>query len=124
MKFSYIDELCAKKGAFNFSKETDQLFLNSMIENYKFQLKNQPYIKYLAEKNKFNINHVKNVEEIYKIPFLFVGTMKLNSFCNFREEDLDMILTSSGTNGQKTQAFLIKDLLEDLKNCHLMLSML
>ncbi|WP_102398745.1 acyl-protein synthetase LuxE [Haloimpatiens massiliensis] len=115
MKFSYIDELCAKKDAFNFSKETEELFLNSMIENYKFQLKNQPYIRYLAEKNKFHIRDIKHLEEVDKIPFLFVETMKLNSFCNFREEDLAMILTSSGTNGQKTQAFFDKGSLRRLE---------
>ena len=108
MEISYINELCARKDAFNFCKEINELFVNSMIENYKIQIQKQPYIKYLSNKKQFDIKNVRNIDDLYRMPYLFVGTMKINSFSNFKEKDLDMILTSSGTNGQKTQAFFDK----------------
>jgi len=109
MRFNNIDMLCNREDAFNFSRETEELFIKAMSENYKFQLDNQPYVKYLAERENFDINSLNTMENIYNIPNLFVGTMKINSFCNFKESDLELILTSSGTNGQKTQLFLDKN---------------
>lgn len=115
MKFNNIDKLCSIKNAFNFSKEAEKLFIDATIENYIFQLQNQPYIDYLSKKENFDVNNVKTIDDIYNIPCLFVGTMKITSFCNFPMDELALVLTSSGTNGQKTQAFLDKDSLKRIQ---------
>lgn len=115
MKFCYIEELCNRKDSFNFCEDTEKLFIDAMIENYQFQIEKQPYLKFLAEKEQFDIHSVKTIKDLYSLPSLFVGTMKLNGFCNFKEEELAMTLTSSGTNGEKTQCFFDKGSLERLE---------
>ncbi|WP_346888882.1 acyl-protein synthetase LuxE [Clostridium sp. UBA1056] len=114
MIFNNMDKLCNYKNAFDFSKDTEKLFLNAITEDYNFQLENQPYINHLCKKRGFYLSDISTVEDVFKIPSLFVGTMKINSFCNFMEEDIKLTLTSSGTNGQKTQLFLDKTSLDRL----------
>lgn len=113
--FKKINELCSKKEAFNFNTKTEKLFIDAMIENYNFQLKKQPYIKYLYDKSTINVNTINTIDEIYSIPSLFVETMKYHTFCSIKDSDVHMVLKSSGTGGQKTQSFFDKDSLNRLE---------
>lgn len=70
MNFNEVDKLVTSKEAFNFSEENEKKFVNAMIENYKFQLTKQPYIKYMAESKDFNIEDVKDIEGLEKMPML------------------------------------------------------
>lgn len=103
-----IDKLCNLKNAFELNDERDQLFVEAMKENYEFQLKKQDYIKHLAKKENVNLSKIKTMEDVKNIPHLFVGTMKYHGFCSVEKEELEMVLTSSGTKGQKTQSFFDK----------------
>ena len=100
-----IEKLCELDKPYSNNIEREQLFLEAIKENYVFQSEKQPYIKYLAKQRGFSIDMLKSIDDLSKIPPLFVGIMKINTFCNFEMKDIEMVLTSSGTKGQKTQAF-------------------
>ena len=102
---SAIEKLCGLDDSFLSSSERDQLFIEAVKENYAFQIEKQPFIKYLAEQKNFSFDSLNTIDDLHKIPPLFVGIMKIHQFCNFPENEIAMVLTSSGTKGQKTQSF-------------------
>lgn len=105
MKFEAVDQLCEYPDAFNFSTQNDQLFVEAMRENYAFQLQQQPYLKFLGERAGFKLEDLRKIDDVFKIPPLFVGIMKIHGFSSVPEKEISMTLTSSGTAGQKTQTF-------------------
>lgn len=109
-----IDELCRLDKPYSANAGSDELFLKAIKENYKFQFENQPYIRFLAKQRAFSVDMLESIDDIAKIPPLFVGVMKVATFCNFDADQIEMILTSSGTKGQKTQSFFDKDSLDRL----------
>jgi len=115
MKFEHINKLCSIKHAFSASDETHDIFIKAMVENYKFQLERQPYIRFLADKYGIEVDNIHTLEDVYKIPFLFVETMKYNSFCSVPKDEVHTVLTSSGTKGQKTQSFFDKGSMDRLQ---------
>lgn len=105
METSSVDKLCELNDPYTNNPERDALFVEAVKENYAFQLEKQPFIRYLANHHHFHIDRIKTIADIADIPPLFVGIMKIHTFCNFEEKDIEMVLTSSGTKGQKTQSF-------------------
>lgn len=116
MDFTHIDQLCDEKAAFSFSKENDDLFLHAMRENYEFQYQVQPYLRFLADRAGFGPEKLISYPEVFNIPPLFVGTMKIHGFRSVDEKEIGMTLTSSGTAGQKTQSFFDVASLKRLEN--------
>ncbi len=105
MTFAAIDALCSRTDAFNFSDETDRLFLEAMAENYAFQWERQPFLRWLGERAGFTPECLQEFDDIYRIPPLFVGIMKQHGFVSIPDEEIALVLTSSGTAGQKTRSF-------------------
>ena len=112
----FIDKLCSLDSPYRSSAQRDELFVDALRENYRTQLAHQPFIRFLAERAGFAPEDLKSIEDIEKIPPLFVGVMKIHTFCNVPDEEIAMVLTSSGTKGQKTQAFFDKASLERLES--------
>ena len=115
MNFPYIEKLCDETKAFVFSHENDMLFFEAMKENYLAQYEKQPYIRFLSERSGFNPSMMNKYEDVFRIPPLFVGTMKQHKFKSVVDEEITMTLTSSGTAGQKTQTFFDAPSLERLE---------
>ena len=113
---SAVQKLCELDKPFSNSIEREKLFLEAIKENYAFQSQKQPYINFLAKQRGFSIEDLNSIEDLAKIPPLFVGIMKINTFCNFEMEDIAMVLTSSGTKGQKTQSFFDTPALDRLSS--------
>lgn len=113
---SAVQKLCELDRPFSNSIEREKLFLEAIKENYAFQSQKQPYINFLAKQRRFSIEDINFIEDLAKIPPLFVGIMKINTFCNFEMEDIAMVLTSSGTKGQKTQSFFDTPALDRLSS--------
>ncbi len=118
---SAVERLCKIKSPYSFNAEGEKLFIEAIKENYTFQFNKQPYVRFLAERTHFNIEQVETLNDLAKIPPIFVGTMKRTTFCNLEESEIAMVLTSSGTKGEKTQSFFGKDDLKRLselgRNC-------
>ncbi|MGC9367302.1 MAG: acyl-protein synthetase LuxE [bacterium] len=115
MSFSSIDQLCSTECAYDFSQDNKNLFFKAMRENFQFQFQRQSYVKFLCEQHQFFPDNLNDYEDLFKIPPVFVGILKINRFCNVSQEDITMTLTSSGTKGQKTQLLLDKQSLERLE---------
>ncbi|MGC9196210.1 MAG: acyl-protein synthetase LuxE [Syntrophobacteraceae bacterium] len=113
--FPAIDRLCEIEQAFGCSEENDRLFFEAMRENYLLQLERQPYLRHLARKSGFSPEDLQDYRDIFRIPPLFVGAMKLHGFVSVSPEQASMVLTSSGTTGQKTRAFFDEDSLRRLE---------
>lgn len=105
MQFNAIDTLCNLTDPFDFSRENDRLFLEAMRENYLFQWGRQPYLRWLGGRAGFTPDHLQVYDDIFRIPPLFVGMMKQHSFLSVPEEEITLLLTSSGTSGQKTRSY-------------------
>jgi phenylacetate-coenzyme A ligase PaaK-like adenylate-forming protein len=114
--FQAIDELCGIVEAFASSERNDRLFLEAMRENYLFQLERQPYLRYLALKSGFSPEDLKDYHDLFRIPPLFVGAMKIHGFLSVPEEQAALVLTSSGTSGQKTRSLFDADSLRRLES--------
>ncbi len=109
--FKAIDKLCRLKNPFSSERADRELFNDAMRENYRFQLEKQPFLRYMADRDGFDVEN-GNVENI---PPLFVDTMKIHTFSNIRDDEIALLLTSSGTKGQKTQTILDEGSLERIK---------
>ncbi|MCE5243564.1 MAG: acyl-protein synthetase LuxE, partial [Desulfobacteraceae bacterium] len=109
MNFPKVDLLCSRKDAFDFSESNESLFIEAMVENYRFQYSVQPFIRHLAHARGITPDTIGTMDDVLGIPPLFVGTMKLNAFRSVSENEIELVLTSSGTAGQKTQTFFDKD---------------
>lgn len=103
-----IDHLCAHEDAYLLSPEIESLFLRAMRENYSFQLSKQPFLGYLCRQKNFSPEKINEIDDIFKIPLLFVSLMKICTFLSVDESEIALRLTSSGTKGQKTQVFFDK----------------
>jgi len=115
MTFNNIERLCSNGNAFDFEESSDYLFFEAMKENFEFQYNQHEYFRYLCKRSDFGKNELNCYEDIFRIPHLFVGTMKIHSFKSVNTSEISMILTSSGTAGQKTQAFFDADSLRRLE---------
>ncbi len=115
MNVSAIKELCSFREAFAEGPEVDSLFVAAMEENFRVQIQQQPYIAHLARRAGMADGRLKTMEDALRIPPLFVGTMKVHGFCSVPKEQLAMVLTSSGTAGQSTQAFFDQGSLDRLQ---------
>jgi phenylacetate-coenzyme A ligase PaaK-like adenylate-forming protein len=112
--FERIQELCSRTDAFAPAGATDELFVAAMRENYAFQLERQPYLAHLAAQRGPSAAGLRSLDDVLAIPPLFVGTMKVHAFRSVPESALALTLTSSGTGGQKTQAFFDQGSLDRL----------
>ena len=112
--FYQVDRLCGLDDAFGHSPANDRLFVQAMKENVGFQMENQPYLAFLAERQGFSIDRVETLPELLRMPSLFVDTMKRHCFSNIPRKAAALVLTSSGTSGQKTQLILDQKSLDRL----------
>jgi len=105
MEFPKIHELCSRKDAFACGPDRDRLFAEAMAENLAWQMERQPFVRMMAERAGVKPERIRTLDDVDSIPPLFVGTMKIHGFRSIDEQDVAMVLTSSGTSGQKTQSF-------------------
>jgi phenylacetate-coenzyme A ligase PaaK-like adenylate-forming protein len=102
MAYDKISELCARVPAFSRPEETAELFLDAMRENYTRQWEIHPFVRELGARCNVSPERLQRADDVFSIPPLFVGVMKLHSFLSVPSEDVVLTLTSSGTAGQKT----------------------
>ncbi len=108
-------ELLLESDPFDFSSAAKQLFLASMKENALHHYEKHEFTKKLWDKLKFHPDELNSEDDLAKIPGTMVHLYKEHEFCSVKKEELALILTSSGTGGQKSQQFLDKKSLENVK---------
>lgn len=100
---------------FDFSETSKKIFLASMKENALHHYSKHEFTRKLWDKLNFHPDHLNSEADLEKIPGTMVHLFKEHEFCSVPKEDLTLILTSSGTGGQKSQQFLDAKSLENVK---------
>ena len=101
--FDRIEALCSLPDAFTQAPELNRLFLDAMRENFTRQYEKQSYIRFLSDKSALLPDDLKDPADVFRLPHLFVGILKVHRFCSVEDSEIVLVLTSSGTAGQKTQ---------------------
>ncbi len=108
-------ELLLESDPFDFSDASRKLFLASMKENALHHYQKHEFTRKLWDKMNFHPDSLESEVDLAKIPGTMVHLYKEHEFCSVKKEELALVLTSSGTGGQKSQQFLDKKSLENVK---------
>lgn len=114
MKTPATDALLASN-PFDFTEDGKKLFLKSFKENALHHYEKHEFTKKLWDKLGFHPEHLKTEEDLARVPGTMVHLFKEHELCSVPREDLVLILTSSGTGGQKSQQFLNQESLDNVK---------
>jgi phenylacetate-coenzyme A ligase PaaK-like adenylate-forming protein len=109
-------EALLNSNPFDFSEASKKLFCESFKENALHHYKKHTFTKRLWDKLGFHPDAIKSEEDLLKVPGTMVHLYKEHEFCSVPKEDLALILTSSGTGGQKSQQFLDQRSLDNVKS--------
>ena len=86
-----------------------------MKENALHHYSKHEFTRKLWDKLGFHPDQLKSEEDLTNIPGTMVHLFKEHEFCSVPKDELALVLTSSGTGGQKSQQFLDKESLENVK---------
>src|SRR5690606_16985906 len=95
-----------KSDPFDFSSENKGLFIESFKENALFHYTHHEFTRKYWDKMGFHPEQIKNEADLHNVPGTMVHLFKEHEMCSVPKEDLVLVLTSSGTGGQKSQQFL------------------
>lgn len=101
---------------FDFSSENKKIFLESFKENASFHYRHHEFTKKLWDKMGFHPSSIRSEEDLVKVPGTMVNLYKEHEFHSIPKDKLALILTSSGTNGQKSHQFLDEESLQNVKD--------
>lgn len=101
---------------FDFSEASKNLFLQSFKENALHHYSHHEFTRRLWDKLGFHPDQLKAEKDLEKVPGTMVHLYKEHEFCSVPREKLALVLTSSGTGGQKSQQFLDQESLENVKS--------
>jgi hypothetical protein len=99
----YTDKLYGVKDAFDFSENNITLFFNSMKEMTGFHIERSDVFREICKQYGFELSDLRSRGDVERIPHIFVTAFKLRKMISLPEKEIDLILTSSGTQGQKSQ---------------------
>jgi phenylacetate-coenzyme A ligase PaaK-like adenylate-forming protein len=100
---------------FQLNEESSHLFLESFKENALFHYEHHLFTRRLWDKLGFHPHELKTEDDLKNVPGMMVHLFKEHEFCSVPREELALVLTSSGTGGQKSQQFLSQESLENVK---------
>jgi hypothetical protein len=107
--------LLLQSDPFNFSLEHKQLFLDSFRENALHHYQNHAFTRKLWDRLGFHPDSLINEAALNEVPGTMVHLFKEHEFLSVEKEQLALVLTSSGTGGQKSQQFLDQVSLANVK---------
>ncbi len=102
---SDVQRLCEVKTPYAVSSQLDQLFLEAMKEIIQWHESRSPFYKNLLAKNNFRVDQLKKISDLISIPGLWAHFFKSHEILSINPKDVFLHLTSSGTQGQKSQVF-------------------
>lgn len=103
---SSVDTLCADKRSFSYGAFYDNLFFKAMKESFSFHFANQPFYRRYCELAGFTPDDLKSYKDLARLPFIFVNVFKERKLLSIKDEEVQMIITSSGTGGRKSYMYL------------------
>lgn len=106
MPESLTGRLIAQKDAFNHSEKNERLFLDAMRENLEHHINGCDAYARLCRHEGFGPDDLRSSEDLFSIPHIFVGVFKRRKLLSIPEEDIKLVLRSSGTSGEKSANYL------------------
>lgn len=100
---------------FEFSAASEKLFLDSFRENALHHYRKHTFTKKLWDKYSFHPDQLKTEADLARVPGTMVHLYKEHEFCSVPKDELALVLTSSGTGGQKSRQFLDQQSLDNVK---------
>lgn len=104
-KQSAVQKLCDIDTPYETTKELDQLFIEAMREIVLWHQSHSEFYKNLLVKSKFSIQQIQKIQDLPLIPGLWAHFFKSHEIISIKSSDIYLHLTSSGTQGQKSQVF-------------------
>ena len=104
-KNSSLQKLCDIKNPYLKSPELDSLFIAAMKEIILWHQNHSTFYKKLLEKKSFNIEKIKSIEDLVAVPEVWAHFFKTHELLSVDQKEILLHLTSSGTQGQKSQVF-------------------
>lgn len=99
----FTNKLYEIEDCYNFSDENLDIFLNSMKEAFQFHYKHSQVFRGICEQFNFNIDNINTLHDVSNIPHILVTAFKTHTLLSVPESEIFINLTSSGTQGQKSQ---------------------
>lgn len=97
------------------TESSDELFLEAMKENCRFQYENCEDYRRILDKMEFSPDMLVDYKDMAKLPFIPTLYFKKNKMFSVKEKSLVIKATSSGTSGKKSViGFNIRSLLNGL----------
>lgn len=109
MDFISRNTLFNNQDVFENSDENDKIFLNSIKESLIFHKIKNPFFANYLKFYDFDINSLKDINDISKIPPIHAFLFKTHKFFTVEEKNSIAKRTSSGTSGQKSVMLFCKD---------------
>jgi phenylacetate-coenzyme A ligase PaaK-like adenylate-forming protein len=100
-----VEKICEHKTPYEQSVELDTLFLNAMKQVTQWHQAHCEFYKKLLVKNKFSWSQIKSIEDLVKLPPVWAHFFKAYEIISVPRSQVTLHLTSSGTQGQKSQVF-------------------
>jgi phenylacetate-coenzyme A ligase PaaK-like adenylate-forming protein len=100
---------------FDHSDKNKKIFLNSFKENALHHYEKHEFTRKLWDKLGFHPEMLKSEADLSQVPGTMVHLYKEHELCSVPKEELALVLTSSGTGGQKSQQFLDQESLSNVK---------
>lgn len=120
-------EQLLESNPFEFSAASERLFLESFKENALHHYQYHEFTRKLWDKLNFHPSELQSEADLAKVPGTMVHLFKEHEFCSVPRSELALVLTSSGTSGQKSRQFLDQLSLDNVKklalNIHIALGM-
>ncbi|MBI2251993.1 MAG: acyl-protein synthetase [Armatimonadetes bacterium] len=115
MPESAIESLINNKEAFDFSKKNDAMFLRAIKEAFFYHYKKSKIYRRICQDFDFAPENLITIEDIAKIPYILVNVFKKRKILSVPQKEINLILTSSGTGGEKSKMYLDKISLSRIK---------
>lgn len=103
--FEKSEAVCRVREPMNWTPEKEALMVDACREMALFHARHCPELGYLYRKQGFDPETIRQEDDLARIPFLVVTAMKKYLLTSLPHEEAVLKLTSSGTSGEKTQAW-------------------
>ncbi len=104
--FEAIDRLIAGPAFTPRNSSWEQSFVAAIREAFVYHRDHSPEFEGHARLAGFKAEQIKSLIDVEQIPWIFVQNFKEAELLSVKRDEVELILTSSGTRGAKTQLFL------------------
>ena len=98
-------KLCDLNEPYLYTIETENLFLESMREIIDWHCERSPFYSEYCKRMGFRSSDLKSLDDLEYVPSVWAHFFKTHELLSVDRKEIFAHLTSSGTQGQKSQVF-------------------